>query len=161
MSTSQTKEIGRCHLQSSTSGGVHQWYRREPVCVHICVWQNKNTFLHFTVKILTKFRLELECGAMPNVMAAQLNIGGALCESSVFPFLVSRRKVWTTPAAEVPCSNAANIGTQDLDVKWILHRAKFRQGARTPKNVYIVYQHRTRPNIAQSLVGLRWVTSLQ
>jgi len=36
----------------------------------------------------------LECGPMPNVMAAQTNIGGAVCESSVIPFLVSRRKVW-------------------------------------------------------------------
>jgi len=26
------------------------------------------------------------------------------------PFLVPRRKVWLTPAAGVPCSNAANIG---------------------------------------------------
>jgi len=47
---------------------------------------------------------------MPNVMAAQPNIGGALCESSVIPFVVPRRKVWLTPAAGVPCSNAANIG---------------------------------------------------
>jgi len=46
---------------------------------------------------------------MPNVMAALPNIGGALCESSVIPFLVARRKVWLTPAAGVPCSNAANI----------------------------------------------------
>jgi len=36
---------------------------------------------------------------MPNVMAAQPNIGGALCESSVIPFLVPRRKVSLTPAA--------------------------------------------------------------
>ena len=47
---------------------------------------------------------------MPNLMAAQPNIGGALSESSVIPFLVSRRKVWLTPAAGVPCSNAANVG---------------------------------------------------
>jgi len=47
---------------------------------------------------------------MPNVMAAMPNIGGALCESSVIPFLVPRRKVWLTPAAGVPCNNAANIG---------------------------------------------------
>jgi len=40
---------------------------------------------------------------------AQPNIGGALCERSVIPFLVSRRKVWLIPAAGVPCSNAANI----------------------------------------------------
>jgi len=47
---------------------------------------------------------------MPNVMDAQPNIGGALCESSVIPFLVPRRKVWLTPAAGVLRSNAANIG---------------------------------------------------
>ena len=52
----------------------------------------------------------LECGPMPNVMAAQPNIGGAVCESSVIPFLVPRRKVWLTPAAGVPCNNAANTG---------------------------------------------------
>jgi len=46
---------------------------------------------------------------MPNVMAALPNIGGALCESSVILFLVRRRKVRLTPAAEVPRSNAANI----------------------------------------------------
>jgi len=43
---------------------------------------------------------ELECGPMPNVMAAQRNIGGALSESSVIPFLVPRRKVWLTPLLE-------------------------------------------------------------
>jgi len=45
-----------------------------------------------------------------NVMAAQPNIGGALCGSPVIPFVVPRRKVWLTPAAGVQCSNAANIG---------------------------------------------------
>jgi len=39
---------------------------------------------------------ELECGPMPNVMAAQPNIGGALSENSVIRFLVPRRKVWLT-----------------------------------------------------------------
>ena len=39
-------------------------------------------------------------------MVAQPNIGGALCESSVNPFLVPRRKLWLTPAAGLPCSNA-------------------------------------------------------
>ena len=47
--------------------------------------------------------------SMPNVMAAQPNIGGALCESSVIPFLVPRRKLLPTPTAPLPCSNAANI----------------------------------------------------
>ena len=36
----------------------------------------------------------LECGLMPNVIATLPNIGGALCESSVIPFLVPRCKVW-------------------------------------------------------------------
>jgi len=43
-------------------------------------------------------------------MVTLLNIGGALCKSSLFPFLVPRRKVWLMPADEVPCSNAANTG---------------------------------------------------
>jgi len=46
---------------------------------------------------------------MPNVMAAQPSIGDAVCESSVIPFLVLRRRVWLRPAAEVPSSNTANI----------------------------------------------------
>ena len=55
--------------------------------------------------------MELECGPMPNVMTALLNIGGALCESSVIPFLVLRRKVWLTPNGEMPCSNACLLYT--------------------------------------------------
>ena len=51
----------------------------------------------------------LECGPMPNVMAALPNIGGALYGSLVIPFLVPRRKVWLTPAAGMPCSNTGNI----------------------------------------------------
>jgi len=35
--------------------------------------------------------------------------------------------------AGVPCSNAATIGTQDVDAKWILHMAKLRQGQEPPK----------------------------
>jgi len=54
--------------------------------------------------------IKLERGPMPNVMAAQPNTGGALCKSSVIPFLVPLLKVWLTPVAGVPCSNAANIG---------------------------------------------------
>jgi len=50
---------------------------------------------------------------MRNVMAAQPNIGGAICESSVIPFLVSRRKVWLTPSAGASCSNAANVGERN------------------------------------------------
>jgi len=54
--------------------------------------------------------MQRECGPIPNVMAAWPNIGGALCKSSAIPFLVGRCKFWLTPAARVPCSNAANIG---------------------------------------------------
>jgi len=46
---------------------------------------------------------------MPNMMAAQPNIGGALCETSVIPFLLPRCKAWLTIAARVLCSNVANI----------------------------------------------------
>ena len=58
---------------------------------------------------LIEIKIKLECGPMPNVMAAQPNIGGILCKSSLIPFLVPCRKVWLRPAARVPCSNAANI----------------------------------------------------
>jgi len=47
---------------------------------------------------------------MPNVMAALLNIGGAICDSSIIPFLVPCRKLWLMPTAGVPCSDTANIG---------------------------------------------------
>ena len=55
------------------------------------------------------YEMQLECGPMPNLMAAQPNIGGALSESSVIPFLIPRCNVWLMPAAGVPCSNNANI----------------------------------------------------
>jgi len=93
---------------------------------------------------------------MPNAMVAQPNIGGALCESSVIPFLVPRRKVWLTPAAGVPCSNAANIGerktwTHSEFCSW----QNSVKGQKPPKNVYTLYQPRRRPNIVQSVVDLR------
>jgi len=53
---------------------------------------------------------KLECRPMPNLMAAQPNIGGALCKSSVIPFLVRCRKVSLMPTAQLKCSNDANIG---------------------------------------------------
>ena len=72
---------------------------------------------------------------MPNVMAAQPNIGGALCESSVIPFLGPCRKVWLTPAAGVPRSNATNIGQHKT---WTQSEfCTFRQGATAPENLYI------------------------
>jgi len=63
---------------------------------------------------------------MPNVMAAQPSIGGALCKTSVIPFLVPGHKVWLMPAARVPCSNAANIGERKTWTQsGILQLAKF------------------------------------
>jgi len=41
---------------------------------------------------------KLECGLMPNMMAALPNIGGALS---------STPQSWLTPTTRVPCSNAA------------------------------------------------------
>jgi len=38
---------------------------------------------------------------MPNVMAALPNTGGALCQSSVIPFLIACGKVWLTHTARV------------------------------------------------------------
>jgi len=61
------------------------------------------------------------------VTAAQPNIGGSLCESAVIPFLVPCRKVWLMPAAEVPCSNAANI-----EGKTGTARGKIKSGGKSP-----------------------------
>jgi len=47
---------------------------------------------------------------MPNMMDAQPNIGGALCKISVISFLVPHYEAWPMAAAQVLCSNAANIG---------------------------------------------------
>ena len=55
--------------------------------------------------------VKLECGANAQRDGRPWpNVGGTFCESSVIPFLVPRRKLWLTPAAEVPCSDAANSG---------------------------------------------------
>ena len=71
------------------------------------------------------------------------------------PFLVPRRKVWLTPTARVPCSNAANIGerktwTQSEYCTW----QNSVMGQEPPK-MYIVRNPRRRPKIVQSLVGFR------
>ena len=78
---------------------------------------------------------------MPNVIATQPKIGGALCESSVIPFLVPRRKVWLMPAVGVPCSNAGNIGERKT---WTHSEFCTWQnsvgGATALENVYEMYQ---------------------
>ena len=76
--------------------------------------------------------------------------------SSVITFFVPRRKVWLTPTDRVQCSNAANIEerktwTQSEVCTW----QNSVRGQKPPKNVYIVHQLRRRPNIVQSLVGIR------
>jgi len=53
------------------------------------VWYTSNLRL---LRLGEEEKEELECGPMPNVMAALPNIGGVLC---------SMRKVWLTPTAEV------------------------------------------------------------
>jgi len=73
---------------------------------------------------------------MPNMMAAQPNIGAALCESSVIQFSVQRRKLWLTPAAGVPCSNTANIGERKSGTQ--SEFCKFPKWANAPENVYIM-----------------------
>jgi len=84
---------------------------------------------------------------MLNVMDALPNTGGTLCESSVIPFLVPRHNVWLTPVSGVPCTR--------LGRKVNFAPSKILSRATAPENVYIVYQHRRRPNIVQSLAGLQ------
>jgi len=109
---------------------------------------------------------QLQCGSMPNVMAARPNIDGALCKSSVglIPFLVPRRKLWLTPAAGLPCSNAANTGERKTWTHTVnIAPGKIPSGGKSPRKcIYrLVYQPMRRRNIVQSLVGLRRATSLQ
>jgi len=92
---------------------------------------------------------------MPNVMAAQPNIGGAVCESCVIPFLVPCRKAWLTPAAGVPCSNAANIRECKSWTQSEFFTGQNSVSGQEPPKMYILYQSRRRANIVQSLVGLR------
>jgi len=62
--------------------------------------RSEKFFILTSAEACSKTKAELECGPMPNVMAALPNIGGALCESSVIPFLVPRRKL-----ADAHCSS--------------------------------------------------------
>jgi len=72
-------------------------------------------------------------------MAALPNIGGALCESSVIPFLVARRKCLLTPAARLPCSNAANIGERKTWTHSELAPDKIPSGARLKRPRKCIY----------------------
>jgi len=98
---------------------------------------------------------------MPNVMAAQPNIGGALSESSVIPFLVPLRKVWLMIAAWLPCSNAANIRERKTWTQSEFCTWQNSVRGKSPQKCIYSAPARRRPKIVQSLVGLRWATSLQ
>jgi len=73
-------------------------------------WRNTKV-TRCTIAFLSsrKSNQKLEGGPMPNVIAVQPNIGGALCESSVIAFPCTTPQSLADPAAGVPCSNAANI----------------------------------------------------
>jgi len=62
-------------------------------------------------------------------------------------------------SARLPCSNAANIGERKTQSEFCTWPNSVR-GQEPPKR-YIVHQPRRRPNIVQSLVDLRWATSVQ
>jgi len=99
--------------------------------------------------------ITLECGSVPNVMDALLDIGGALCECSVITFLVPRCKLWLTVPAQVPCSNAANIGerktwTQSEFCSW----QNSNRAARASGNIY------TRAGNGQTSCEV-WMTSIE
>jgi len=74
---------------------------------------------------------------MPNVMAGPRNIDGALCDSSIIPFLETQRRVWLTPTTRVPCCNAANIGEHKTWMKSEFCTWQNSVRARAPENVYI------------------------
>jgi len=95
-----------------------------------------------TSNCLRYLRRKQECGPMPNVMAALPNIDGAIWESSVIPMLVPRLKLWLTPTAWVPCSNAVNIGerktwTQSEFCSW----QNSVRGQEPPKCIYSAPAH--------------------
>jgi len=74
---------------------------------------------------------------MPKVIAAQPNMGGALCESSVIPFLVLRRKVWLRPAAGVPYKRAVTLPLYE-SARHLAH-SKILSGSKSPqKCVYSI-----------------------
>ena len=101
-----------------------------------------------------KTRKKTERGPMPNVMAAQPNIGGALRESSVISFLVTRRKFWLTPAARMPRSNVANTRERNTWAQSeVCILAKISSGGKNPRKcIYSVPVQET----AKHRVGLRF-----
>ena len=71
---------------------------------------------------------------MPNVMTAQPNIYGALCENDVIPFRVPRRRpLLECRAVTLPIQENARLGR-----KVNLAPGKIPPGGNSPQNVYIV-----------------------
>ena len=71
---------------------------------------------------------KLEYGHMPNVMAAL----------GIIPFLLLHRKVWLMLTAQLPYSNAANIGECKTWRKVNFTPGRIPFGAIAPKNVYSI-----------------------
>jgi len=94
-------------------------------------------------------RLEYMYAPMSNVMDAQPNIGGAVCESSVISFLVACRKFWLTPAARLPCSNAANIGERKAWMQSEFAPDKTPSGGKSPGKLYSVPAQETAKQCAR------------
>jgi len=114
------------------------------------------------LRLVEEKNKDLQCGPMPNVMAAQPNIGGAFCESSVIPFRVPRSKVWLTPTAVRAVQWHWLSENARLGRKVNFAPGKIPSGGKSPRKcTHIVYQPKTRSNIVQSLVCLRWATSVQ
>ena len=85
------------------------------------------------VKVTGDKKRTIERGPMPNVMTARPNIGGAVCESSVIPFFVPRRKVWLTPLLEcravmLPIWENARLGR-----KVYFARSEIPSGGKSPR----------------------------
>ena len=75
----------------------------DSICGWMCGWQVKLYDSSLPCAITERFVLsetQLECEPMPNVMAALLIIGGALC---------STPQSLADPTTRVPCSNAAKM----------------------------------------------------
>jgi len=87
-------------------------------------------------KVVSALFKILECGPIPNVMAAQPNVGGVLCESSVIPLIAPRHKVWLTAAA-VPCRNGANVGERKTSTQSEFCRGQNSVTGNQPPKMYI------------------------
>ena len=104
------------------------------------------------------FVLKLECGLMPNVMAAlPIPVAQTRSENSVLPFLVPRRKVWLTPRARLLCNNVANIRerktwTQSECFTW----QNSVRGKSSRKRIYTVIHKKTWQYICDHNSGKYW-----